>query len=371
MIGAQAGVRKIGASKIGVLRANGLGDFMFSLPALQALRAAHPAAEIVLLGREMHRELLEGRPAPVDRVLVLPPIRGVSVPDSQATDGEVAAAAAEALRRERFDVTVQLHGGGAHSNPFVAGLGASLTVGLRAPGAEALDLSVPYFYYQPEVFRYLEVVALLGASPTGYEPRLAVIDRDLEEAAPVLERLRGRFAVLHPGATDARRRWPAERFAEVGDRLAGAGAAVVVTGTGEERALCGEVVARMRRPALDACDQLSLRGLVGLLSRCDVAISNDTGPIHLAAAVGAATVGIFWCGNMVNGAPLSRTRHRPFPSWQANCPVCGRHASEPRCEHDDSFVTDVRLEEVAEAALDLWATEREPVPVRERFKARS
>jgi ADP-heptose:LPS heptosyltransferase len=333
---------------------------MFSLPALDALRAAHPAAEITLLGREMHRELLEGRPAPVDRVLVLPPIRGVSVPDRQETDGESAAVAAAALRGERFDVAVQLHGGGGYSNPFVAALGAGLTVGLRAPGAAALDLWVPYYYYQPEVFRYLEVVALLGASPTGYEPRLAVVDQDLREASPVLDRLPDRFVVLHPGATDARRRWPAERFAEVADRLGAAGAAVVVTGTGEERALTGEVVGRMRHPAVDACDELSLRGLIGLLSRCSVAISNDTGPIHLAAAVGAATVGIFWGGNMVNGAPLTRTRHRPFPSWQSRCPVCGRHTSEPRCEHDDSFVSDVRLEEVAEAALELWAAEPPP-----------
>ena len=303
----------------------------------------------------MHRELLAGRPAPVDRVLVLPPIRGVSVPDREETDGEGAATAVEALRGERFDAAVQLHGGGGYSNPFVAALGARLTVGLRAPGAAALDLSVPYYYYQPEVFRYLEVVALLGASPTGYEARLAVIDRDLEEAYPVLDGLPDRFAVLHPGATDARRRWPAERFSKVGDRLAAAGAAVVVTGTGDERALTAEVVGLMRRPALDLCDRLSLHGLIGLLSRCAVAVSNDTGPIHLAAAVGAATVGIFWCGNMVNGAPLTRTRHRPFPSWQANCPVCGRHTSEPRCEHDDSFVTDVGVEEVAEAALQLWA----------------
>jgi ADP-heptose:LPS heptosyltransferase len=217
-----------------------------------------------------------------------------------------------------------------------------------------LDLCVPYFYYQPEVFRYLEVVALLGVPALTYEPRLAVVERDVQEAAPVLGRLDGPFAVLHPGATDARRRWPAPRFAHVGDRLAAAGARVVVTGTGDERPVVEEVIARMRHPAVEACDRLSLCGLVGLLARAVLLVSNDTGPLHLAAAVGSRTVGIFWCGNMVNGAPVTRTRHRPFPSWQTRCPSCGRHTSEPRCEHEESFVAEVPVEPVAEAAVELW-----------------
>jgi hypothetical protein len=56
---------------------------------------------------------------------------------------------------------------------------------------------------------------------------------------------------------------------------------------------------------------------------------------------------------MVNGAPFTRGWHRPFPSWQTLCPVCGHHAYEVRCPHDASLVTDVGADEVAEAALDL------------------
>lgn len=63
--------------RLAVLRANGLGDLVFALPALDALRAAYPDAEIVLLAREWHRELLEGRPGPVDRVVAIPVHRGV------------------------------------------------------------------------------------------------------------------------------------------------------------------------------------------------------------------------------------------------------------------------------------------------------
>ena len=301
----------------------------------------------------MHEELLAARPSPIDRVVVLPPIRGVSVNDRQHTEPADAEACLLRLRAERFDLALQLHGGGGYSNPFVRALGARLTVGLRAPGAEPLDLWTPYFYYQPEVVRYLEVLTLLGIRPSGLEPRFEVVERDRQEACAVLSQLTKPFAVLHPGATDERRRWPAERFAAVGDRLAAAGAAVVVTGTGTERALVEQVVETMAQPAVDACDALSINGLVGLLSEAALVVSNDTGPLHLAAALGAATAGIFWCGNMVNGAPMTRTRHRPFPAWQSSCPICGRHISEARCEHDPSFVTEVSTDAVAQAAVEL------------------
>src|SRR3981081_3170186 len=87
-------------------------------------------------------------------------------------------------------------------------------------------------------------------------------------------------------AADRPRRGPACRFALVGDRLAAAGASVVVTGTGKERSLVQEVLDSMSAPAAEACDSISLCGLVGVLSRASVGVSNDTGPLHLAAAVG-------------------------------------------------------------------------------------
>ena len=67
--------------RIAVLRANALGDFIFTLPALDALRCAYPSAEIVLLGAPWHAKLWRDRPGPVDRVLVVPPAPGIRTPD--------------------------------------------------------------------------------------------------------------------------------------------------------------------------------------------------------------------------------------------------------------------------------------------------
>src|SRR5205807_1381925 len=70
-------------------------------------------------------------------------------------------------------------------------------------------------------------------------------------------------------------------------------------------------------------DALPLGGFAALLARAAVVVSNDTGPVHLAEAVGAPTVGLYWVGNLINGAPVDRARHRPLISWTIHCPECG------------------------------------------------
>lgn len=340
--------------KIAVLRANGLGDLIFALPALEALRAAYPGAEIVLLGREWHAALMTGRPGPIDRVVVVPPYRGVSAPPDGVEDAAELDRFFDEMARERFDLALQLHGGGGHSNPFVLRLGARVTAGLRAPDAPSLDRWLSYVYWQSEIVRYLEVVRLAGAPPTSVEPRVVVTERDLAEAERVMGRPEQPLVVLHPGATGPDRLWPTEKFAAVGDALAGDGARVVVIGTEPERWLVEAVLQAMRAEAWNLCGRLSLSGLAGVLARCRVFVGNDSGPLHLAAAVGAATVGVYWCGNLITAGELMRARHRPLISWRLTCPVCGADTMRAPCDHRVSFVADVAAEEVIAAARELY-----------------
>src|SRR5579885_787893 len=93
--------------KIAVLRANGLGDLIFALPALDALRAAYPEAEITLLGSRLHVELLAERPGPVDRVIVIPPSRGVREEAGKLENAAELDQFFEAMARERFDLAIQ------------------------------------------------------------------------------------------------------------------------------------------------------------------------------------------------------------------------------------------------------------------------
>lgn len=349
--------------KIAVLRANGLGDAIFCLPALEALRAAYPRAEIVLLARAAIGAFLADRPGPVDRAVAVPPSRGVNGPADE--DPAALEAFFAQMRAERFDLALQMHGGGRHSNPFVARLGARLTAGLRTPDAAPLDRWAPYDYYRHEVLRWLEVAGLVGARPVTVEPRLAVIAADLAEAGRLLGAGDRPLAVIHPGAGDPRRRWPVQKFAALGDALAGAGLRVTLTGSDAEHELTRAVLAAMAAPADDLGGRLTLGGLAGLLARCRILISNDSGPLHLGGALGAATLGIYWCGNMINAGPVVQARRRALFSWRLECPTCGRSFVDEgaaACDHDSSVVADIPVEAALAAARELIGAAYAPQP---------
>jgi ADP-heptose:LPS heptosyltransferase len=360
--GPSAGRLVKGVERIAVLRANLLGDLVMTFPALEALRSAYPSAELVLLGTPMHAELLAGRPGTfADRVEVVPFSRGVRAGGDE--DPEALAAFFGRMRREQFDLAVQLHGGGRWSNPFLRRVEARVTAGLCAPDAEPLDRSLPFRHFQHEVLRLLEVAALVGADPTTLTPRLAVTEVDRASSRRVVPEADGPLVVVHPGASDVRRRWPADRFAAVADALVRLGARVVVTGTASELVTAEGVAAAMSEDALVVAGDLALGQLVGLLARAELVLSNDTGPRHLAEAVGTPTVSLFWCGNVGNAAPLTRLRHRIHVSWRLECPRCGTpklaevyatRYGRP-CDHREPWLTDIDVIEVLPDALDLLA----------------
>ena len=348
--------------RIAVLRASWLGDLVLALPALAALRVAYPGAEITYLGAPWHPELLDGRPGPWDRVVVVPPYPGVPDGRARSRDTPEAHTFLAERRRQRYDLAVQLHGGGG-SNPLVAALGARVSVGARDSGALPLDRWLSYTGTQHEVLRCLEVVELVGAEPVGLAPRLAGVPGDaaLADAAladAVLPPGTGRLVALHPGARDPRRRWPPESFAAVADALAAEGTVPVLVGRGaDDRAAADAVLRAARSPVMDLVDRLSLPGLVGVLDRCCLVVADDSGPRHLAEALGTPTVGIFLERNLLNAGPLLRRRHRVSVASGATCPVCGADETRARCGHDASLVAGIAVPEVLAHALDLLREE--------------
>ncbi|MDQ0616612.1 glycosyltransferase family 9 protein [Arthrobacter globiformis] len=380
-----------GVSRIAVLRGGGLGDLMFALPAVAALKAAYPGASVTLLGTPVHAELLAQTVGPVDETVILPFAEGVR--PGPEDDEEVERFFA-AMRGRNFDLAVQLHGGGRYSNPFLLRLGARHAVGTRTPDAAPLERTVPYVYYQHEPLRALEVAGFAGAPPRELEARLEALpefgqrlaqDLPLGNGGPGLGYDgpgQGRVLVIHPGATDPRRRWPAERFAAVARKAADDGFRVYVVGDSSEKELAEAVVelaaeqssteqspadeSGAARPAVESlAGKLSLGELAALLAGSAVVVANDSGPRHLAQALGTSTVGIYWAGNAINAAPLGRSKHRIRLGWVTRCPVCGVDVTQvgwtaPRCPHDESTVKAVEPGEVYEDVLQLTATS--PLP---------
>ncbi|MBP1203339.1 ADP-heptose:LPS heptosyltransferase [Duganella sp. 1411] len=337
-----------------VLRPNAIGDYIFALPALHALRASYPAARITLLGKPWHAGFLHGRPGPVSDVIAMPPLPGIgAAPDAPMP--ESARQLVAALRNMRIDVALQMYGGGAYSNAFVASLGAAVSIGATTPGAPELDRTIVYSRLANRRVELLQIAALAGARPHLVSPELEVTAADRALAAQILPGLAGaRMVVVHPGASDPRRRWPPAAFAAVADVLADAGAQIVISATDSEADTARAVVGHMRHRPVDLTGRLPLPALCGLLDRARLIVSNDTGPLHLALALNKPAVGIFWLTNMIESCPLAQHLLRPALSTRIHCPVCGEENLHTRCPHDASFVADVGQDEVIALALELF-----------------
>ncbi|TQJ36463.1 ADP-heptose:LPS heptosyltransferase [Arthrobacter sp. SLBN-122] len=348
----------IDVSRIVVLRGGGLGDLIFAIPAMAALKAAYPGSTITLLGTPIHKALLGALKSPVDEVVVLPFAEGVRPGEEDTAELDHFFAD---MRGRSFDLAVQLHGGGRYSNPFLLRLGARHTVGTRTADAASLERTIPYLYYQHEPLRALEVAGFAGAFPVDLEARLA-------PAAGLAIHKAGDgggdrpLVVIHPGATDPRRRWPAEKFAELAAACAADGSQVVIIGDSSEQDLAEGIAARAESAAVHSvAGALDMAGLVALLAESDVVVANDSGPRHLAQALGVPTVGVFWAGNVINAGALGRSLHRVHASWVTACPTCGIDVTQvgwtaPRCVHDDSVVAGIGVQEVYEDVRSLAAT---------------
>ncbi|WNV73724.1 glycosyltransferase family 9 protein [Geodermatophilus sp. DSM 44513] len=307
----------------------GLGDLLCSGPALRRLRAARPDLHVTLVTYGEMAPVVD-RLGGVDELLPFPGAEGIPerTPDPAGWAPFVAAAV-----ERRFDLALQVYGDRPVANRVTAALGARL-VGGFAPtgweppaGAEHLHLRYPLHLHEAQ--RHLALLTHLGLPEGDPPPMHFPVGADDEAAqAALLARhglVPGRYAVLHPGASAATRRWPAERYAAVGDALAADGLAVVVTGVPGERDVAAAVVAAMQAPAVDLTGATGLGGLAALLRDAAVLVGNDTGSAHLAAAVGARSVTVFLPGEPVrwaHGGPRHRALAADVPC--APCPhlVC-------------------------------------------------
>jgi ADP-heptose:LPS heptosyltransferase len=309
-----------------------------------------------------HAALLAGRPGTaVTDVEVLPVAHGIR-------KGEQDDSAIEEflgrMRERRFDLVMQANGGGRNSNPFVLAMEPRHTIGTVTDDAVPLERNLPYRYYQHEVQRWLEVAGLAGAAPVELEPRLGVTDAERAAARALLGD--GPVLVIHPGATDPRRRWPADRFGAVAAEVVRSGAQVLVVGDATDVDAAHEIVvaataalpAGLQPRVRSLADRLSLSELAGVLAEADVVLANDSGPRHLAQALGTPTVGLFWFGNALNAAPMGRLRHRILLAWVTACPICGADVTQvgwtaERCPHDPSFLTDIQVPAVLDEVREL------------------
>ncbi len=311
--------------RIAVFRALQLGDLLVAVPALRALRARFPRAEITLIGLPWAREFAQRFQRYIDRFVEFAGYPGI---DELAVDARRTEQFIAAQRRYRYDLAIQMHGSGRTSNPFVRELGARITVGYyEGTCPETLTLGTAYPHDRHEIYRNLDLISLFGfAEPA--DPRLEypLLEKDHVEVAGLLHPLsyaQHPWIGIHPGSRPPARRWPAEYFATVADTLSRRlGAQIVLTGGPGEEAIVQTVLEHMQTPALNLAGRTSLGGLAALISKLDLFISNDTGPAHLAHALDRPSITIFGPADFQRWAPLDQTLHsairHPVP-----CSPCG------------------------------------------------
>lgn len=178
------------------------------------------------------------------------------------------------------------------------------------PALASLVGKGPVLDDKPAASMYFDAVAPLGLVPDSLLPQVALRPDAVERARAWEEAAGGRpIVALAPGARWALKRWPAERFAEVGDALAARGAALLLVGGPDDGAELAEVRERLRTPPLGDTATQGLADLAASLAVSALLISGDSGPAHLAQAVGTPVVSIF--------GPTSSRRWGPAPEGGA------------------------------------------------------
>jgi heptosyltransferase-2 len=345
-------VRKASIKRLLVRGPNWIGDAVMSEPALAALQELFPTTEITLLVKPAIAELLRGHPA-LHQVLVYEdPGRHAGITGKWTLAG--------ALRRLQFDLAILFQ------NAFEAALltflaGIPRRYGYATDGRGFL-LSDPITVPERtkighQVQYYLDLLRPLGSEGPARAPRLFLsdeeeqaIDRRLAESGIAESDL---LVGLNPGSTyGGAKRWLPERFAETADRLireqrahSGRRVRVVIVGARGEEALGRAVADRMQIKPVQLSGRTTIRELMAVIKRCALFLTNDTGPMHIAAAFGVPVVALF-------GPTDSRTTS-PF----GNGHTIVRHPVEcspcllRECPIDHRCMTRISVDEVYEAAI--------------------
>lgn len=321
---------------------NWVGDAVMTTPAMADLRDAFPDAEIVVVANPPVAQLFSFHPS-CDRVLVY---------DKKGAHKGIAGLwrFSQLLRREKFDLAVLLQNAiEAAIMAFFAGI--PRRVGYRTDARRLLlthGVNVgpeQKRLHHTEYYRYMLRRIFHGEGDGRL--RLACSDEEQRWAQQTLGD--GHWVAINPGAAyGSAKRWLPERFAAVADGLAEEfGLRVVLTGGPGEKEIGRDIEKAMRGAALNLIGTTSIRQLMAVLAACRLVITNDSGPMHVAAAFDVPIVAVF--------GPTDHTTTSP---WSRNCSIVRKQTDcAPcllrQCPSDHRCMRAISSEDVLEAARQL------------------
>ncbi len=323
---------------------NWIGDAVMAIPALSALRARFPKARISLLSKPPVAALFEHHPD-LDRVLVY------ERPGIHAGVGGLWRLI-QSLRKARFDLALLLQ------NAFEAALiaaaaGIPTRIGYATDGRRFL-LTDPL--PKPDLHQRMQYLALLnfcaGVQPGRLQdgiPSLVVTDSERREARHLLESegvtVRDRLVGIHPGAAyGPAKRWAPTRFAALADALAETlRVKPVLFGSAGEIPIVEEIRRAMKFPAVTLAGKSTVRQMMAAFTHCQLLVTNDSGPMHVAAALRVPVVAIFGPTNPATTSPVGANAvHIVYR--KVDCAPCTYRV----CPIDHRCMEGISVEEVLE-----------------------
>jgi lipopolysaccharide heptosyltransferase I len=298
-------------ARIALIKPSALGDIVHSLPVLGALRRRFPQSQITWVVNKSYESLLAGHPDLTDTLAF---DRGAFKKGLWNSTRYAVSFAAE-LRRRRFDLVIDLQGL-LRTGLMCLATGAKRIVGfsnaregsryaytqkVRVPDADRIHAVERYW-------RVAQAVVGQGSSLSGQAGSLSYVpiqSAALDWADTELAALPRPWIAFAVGSRWATKRWPTTHFAELA-RLAQShfGGSCLFVGVADDTVLSLDTMRTLSGPARDFTGKTTLPQLAALLSRCDAMVANDTGPLHLAAALGRPCVAPYTCTKVALHGPF-------------------------------------------------------------------
>ncbi len=278
--------------RILITRTDRLGDVVLSTPAIRLVRRQYPDAYIAFMVKPENREIVAGNPH-LDEVITY---------DKRRTHKGLLRTIIFALklRKKKFDTAIALHPTNrVHIMLFAAGIPAR--IGYDRKMSRLLTRRMPHRKQEGlkhEVDYNFDLLAFAGITVKDADrrPYITVLPEYKKRAEHIMETsgITDNIVAIHAGASCPSKRWPPGRFSRVADALAAKrGACIVLVGGKESGTFNHLVISEMRRPAIDLTGKLTIGELAAFFTRCRLLISNDSGPVHVAVAVGTPVISIF------------------------------------------------------------------------------
>jgi len=296
--------------KIGIFRALQLGDLLCVIPAIRALRAALPDAEITLISLPWATSLVTRFPQYFQNFIHFPGYPGLP---EQPFNANASTVFKQQIADAGFDIIFQLQGNGSIVNAMWKEITDVTLAGFHSFGSYMND---EFFIEYPgghESERHLAVMQHLGIRSCGTYLEFPAFPGDIIEldglALPVKPQ---KYVCIHPGSRGSQRQWPPAYFAALADICAAHNLQPVITGTSDEMSIVQQVIDHMNHEAITVAGKTTMGSMAQLVSECCLLISNCTGVAHIASAVRTRTIIISMDGEPERWAPTDRSLHAVF-----------------------------------------------------------